>query len=333
MNWPVAAAPVASSVRLASGEDGVQADRIRLRIGTRGSPLALVQAAEVRRLLMAAHGLGESAFAIRSFKTTGDRIQDRPLAEAGGKGLFTKEIEEALLAGEVDVAVHSMKDMPTKLPAGLSIAALLPREDVRDAFMSTRYASLGALAPGAVVGTSSLRRQAQVRRLRPDLRVIDFRGNVETRLRKLEAGTADATILACAGLRRLGQAQRMTRVMSADEMLPAVAQGAIGVEIRSADVETARFLAVLNHEPTALCIAAERAFLARLEGSCRMPIAGLAELAGDTLRFRGMILSPDGTRCAETIREGSPTRGVAMGEDAGRELLDRAGPDFFNRGS
>jgi hydroxymethylbilane synthase len=231
-----------------------------VRIGTRGSPLALAQAAEVRTRLDKAHGPGRHVTDIRVIKTTGDRIQDRPLSEAGGKGLFTKELEEALLAGEIDLAVHSMKDMPTLLPAGLTIACLLPREDVRDAFISRKASSLAALPAGAVVATSSLRRQAQVLHLRPDLKVVPMRGNVETRLRKLEDGVADATLLACAGLRRLGLADRITSAIATDEMLPAVAQGAIGVEMRSGNMLMAELLAPINDEPTALAVTAERPF-------------------------------------------------------------------------
>ena len=305
----------------------MQADRIR--IGSRGSPLALAQANEVKQRLVAAHGLDEAAVEVRTFKTTGDRIQDRPLAEAGGKGLFTKEIEEALLAGEIDLAVHSMKDMPTELPHGLTIAAMLPREDVRDAFISLRYKSLEELPSGAVVGSSSLRRQAQVRRLRPDLKVTEFRGNVDTRLRKLEQGVADATFLACAGLKRLGQTDRITRIMPVDEMLPAVAQGAIGIEICSDDSATAELVAAINHTPTALCVEMERAFLARLEGSCRTPIAGLAELRDGVVSFRGMILTSDGSRYHETRRQGLAADAQALGDDAGRELKSVSGPDFF----
>ena len=305
----------------------MQADRIR--IGSRGSPLAVAQAREVKQRLVAAHSLDEAAVEIRTYKTTGDRIQDRPLSEAGGKGLFTKEIEEALLAGEIDMAVHSMKDMPTELPDGLAIVAMLAREDVRDAYISLRYGSLTEIPPGAVVGSSSLRRQAQVRKLRPDLSVKEFRGNVETRLRKLEEGIADATFLACAGLKRLGQADRITRIMPVEEMLPAVAQGAIGIEIRSEDTETAQLVAALDHEPTSICVTTERAFLARLEGSCRTPIAGLAELHGGTLHFRGLILSPDGSHFYETQRRGSPADARAIGDDAGNELRTQAGPDFF----
>jgi hydroxymethylbilane synthase len=305
----------------------VQADRIR--IGSRGSPLAVAQANEVKRRLIAAHGLDESAVEILTFKTTGDRIQDRPLAQAGGKGLFTKEIEEALLAGEIELAVHSMKDMPTVLPDGLVIAAMLPREDVRDAFISVRFGSIAELPSGAIVGSSSLRRQAQVRRMRPDLQVIEFRGNVDTRLRKLEQGVADATFLACAGLNRLGQSDRITRVMPTEEMLPAVAQGAIGIEIRQDDDRIAQLVSALDHEPTSICVETERAFLARLEGSCRTPIAGLAELRDGAIQFRGLILTPDGSRFHEIERQGSPADARAMGDDAGRELRAIAGPDFF----
>lgn len=301
----------------------------KIRIGTRGSPLALAQALEVERRLGTAYGAGQVACEIRTIKTTGDRIQDKPLADAGGKGLFTKEIEDALIANEVDIAVHSMKDMPTKLPDGLTVTCLLPREDARDAFISPVARCLGALPRGATVATSSLRRQAQVKHLRPDLTVVAMRGNVETRLRKLNEGTAQATLLAMAGLNRLGLADRATALVSTDEILPAVAQGAIGVEIRAEDVEMAQLLAPINHEPTALAVAAERAFLAKLEGSCRMPIAALAELGGDRVTFRGMILAPDGSQCYATRREGSPAEALRLAEDAAAELLARAGPDFM----
>jgi len=304
-----------------------------IRIGTRGSPLALAQAREVQTRLEAAHGesagAGRLAFEVRAIKTTGDRIQDRPLAEAGGKGLFTKEIEEALLAGEVDIAVHSMKDMPTELPAGLTLAAFLPREDVRDALNSAKARTLCELPGGAVVATSSLRRQAQVRHLRPDLHVVHMRGNVQTRLRKLAEGAADATLLAMAGLNRLGLADRAAGPVPVEEMLPAVAQGAIGVEIRADDAAMAEALAAINHEPTALAVTAERAFLARLEGSCRMPIAALGELTEERFVFRGMILSPDGRRCYRARREGRPEAALRLAEDAAAEVLAAAGPAFL----
>jgi hydroxymethylbilane synthase len=300
-----------------------------IRIGTRGSPLALAQARETQARLEAVHGAGAHGFQIVPIKTTGDRIQDRPLSEAGGKGLFTKEIEEALLAGTVDIAVHSMKDMPTLLPDGLAVNCFLPREDVRDAFISVKAGMLSGLARGAVVATSSLRRQAQVKHLRPDLTVVPMRGNVETRLRKLADGVADATLLACAGLKRLGMADRITAPLAIEEMLPAVAQGAIGVEIRADDADMAEVLAPVNHQPTALAVTAERAFLAALEGSCRMPIAGLAEIEAGRLHFRGMILAPDGSACFAAQREGTPASAVALAEDAAEELLAKAGPEFL----
>lgn len=293
-----------------------------LRIGTRGSPLALAQAHEVRARLMAAHGLKEEVFEIRVYKTTGDAVQDRPLADVGGKGLFTKEIEEALARREIDLAVHSMKDMQTKLPDGLGIGAVLPREDVRDAFISLKHASLAALPEGAVVGTSSLRRRAQIKRIRPDLKVIDFRGNVQTRLRKLSEGVADATLLACAGLNRLGMADRITSAIATTQILPAVAQGAIAVEIRSDDAETARLIGPLNHQATALCVTAERTFLTRLEGSCRTPIAGLAELNAGTLSLRGMVFSVDGAHCLEIAREAPAGNAAALGIEAADALLE-----------
>ncbi|KAB2939228.1 MAG: hydroxymethylbilane synthase [Hyphomicrobium sp.] len=312
---------------LAPGENGLQAGKIR--IGTRGSPLALAQARQVAARLAAAHGLPAEQCELVIIKTTGDRVTDRPLIEAGGKGLFTKELEEALFSGAIDLAVHSMKDMPAQIPAGLGIAAILPREDPRDAFVSVKYASFEKLPSGAVIGTSSPRRQAQALRLRPDLRVVPFRGNVETRLRKLAEGVADATFLACAGLNRLGLAQHVTNVMSTEAMLPAVAQGAIGIEIRLNDAAAARLLAPLNDAPTAQCVAAERAYLAQLEGSCRTPIAGHAELHGGKLRLRGQILATDGTRAYEGERTGNPEVAVALGEQVAAEVLERAGPDFF----
>ena len=300
-----------------------------LKIGTRGSPLALAQAHETRSRLMAAHGLPEAAFEIAVIKTTGDRVTDRPLAEIGGKGLFTKEIEEALLAGAIDIAVHSMKDMPTILPAGLAIACLLPREDVRDAFVSLIHASLAAMPEGAVIGTSSLRRRAQLLHRRRDLRIVEFRGNVQTRLRKLADGVAEATLLACAGLRRLGRADVIRAAISPDEMLPAVAQGAIGIEARGDDAAAEALLAPIHHAPTATRLAAERAFLAALDGSCRTPIGGLAEITGEDLRFRGEIIRPDGSERLATERRGPLSEAAAMGTDAAQELRSRAGPGFF----
>jgi len=301
------------------------------RIGTRGSPLALAQAHEVRGRLMAAHRLPEDAFEIRTYKTTGDIIVDRPLAEFGGKGLFTKELQEALLSDEIDFAVHSMKDMQTQLPDGLGIGAVLPREDVRDAFLSLKYASLEALPQGAVVGTSSLRRQAQVQRLRPDLKVVGFRGNVQTRLRKLGEGVADATLLACAGLKRLGLADRITSEIAVEQVLPAVAQGAIAIEMRSDNAEIGQVLAALNDETTAIRVTAERAFLRRLEGSCRTPIAGLAELRGDRISFRGMTFSLDGAECFATAIEGPAGDAAALGVAAADALLKQGADAHVNR--
>lgn len=292
-----------------------------IRIGTRGSPLALAQAHEVKARLVAAHKLDENLIEITVIKTTGDQILDRPLSEAGGKGLFTKEIEDALHAGAVDLAVHSMKDMQTVLPAGLTIGAVLAREDVRDAFISLKYGSMEELPDGAIVGTSSLRRQAQIRNLRPDVTVVGFRGNVQTRLRKLEEGVAEATFLATAGLNRLGLAGRITSHIPTKTMLPAVAQGAIAIETRVDDEETSRFVAPLNDEATAICVTAERAFLARLEGSCRTPIAGLATIEAGAMTFRGQILSPDGKRSLATTHQGKLHLAAEIGDSAANELI------------
>ena len=300
-----------------------------VRIATRGSPLALCQAHQVRDRLMAAHDLDASAIEIKIVKTTGDKIQDKALREFGGKGLFTKEIEDGLLEGAFDIAVHSMKDMQTVLPEGLTIGCLLPREDVRDAFLSPVAGRLADLPEGAVVGTASLRRQAQVKRLRPDLEVVTYRGNVQTRIRKLGEGAVDATLLAYAGLRRLGLEDAVTALMEPEDMLPAVAQGAIGVEVRADDERAASLLAPLHDRSTAIRIAAERSFLARLDGSCRTPIAGLACLDGDALDFRGMILAPDGEACYETRHAGAPGDAAEIGDQAAAELISQAGPDFI----
>lgn len=296
-----------------------------LTIGTRGSPLALAQANDVRNRLLAAHNLPPAAVVIQVIRTSGDRIQDRPLSEVGGKGLFTKEIEEALVAGEIDLAVHSMKDLETRLPDGLALAAVLPREDVRDAFVSLKHARLADVPQGAVVGTSSLRRQAQLKRLRPDLEIVGFRGNVETRLRKLADGVAEATILAAAGLNRLGQSDRATRLMATDEMLPAVAQGAVGIEIRSDDAATAARVAALDDPRTHLAVTAERAFLALLDGSCRTPIAGLAELDGSTLRFRGELLATDGSVSWRAERTGPAAEALLLAAAVAAEIKHKAG--------
>jgi hydroxymethylbilane synthase len=302
---------------------------VAVRIGTRGSPLALAQAHEVQARLAAAHGLATEAIEIRVIRTTGDRIQDRPLAEAGGKGLFTKEIEEALLANAIDLAVHSAKDVPTWLPPGLTLSAFLEREDVRDVFIARGAKTPRELAAGAVVGTASLRRQAQILRLRPDLKVVSFRGNVQTRLRKLEAGEVDATLLALAGLKRLGRSDLAQTILPVEDFLPAIGQGAIAIETRADDARTHALLAPLNHAPTAVALAAERAFLAALDGSCRTPIAGHGTVDGDRLTFRGLALRPDGSEAFETTRAGALDAAAGLGEDAGRELKERLPADFF----
>ena len=301
-----------------------------LRIGTRGSPLALVQARTVRTRLAAATGVNEAAIELVVIRTSGDAIQDRPLAEEGGKGLFTKEIEEALLDGRIDLAVHSAKDMPTLLPAGLMLAACLEREDARDVFISRQAQSLTELPRGATLGTASLRRQAMAKRARGDLRIVPLRGNVETRLRKLADGEVDATILALAGLKRLGLADRATAVIDAMDFLPAVGQGAIGIEARVDDARTRELLARIDHADTSTALACERAFLAELDGSCKTPIGGHATLSGGLLHFHGLIVKPDGSAAHETAVAGSRKDAVTMGADAGRALRQYAGPGFFD---
>jgi hydroxymethylbilane synthase len=301
-----------------------------LKIGTRGSPLALAQAHEVRDRLMAAHGLPQEAFEIVAITTTGDRIQDRPLSEAGGKGLFTREIEEALLSGRIDIAVHSSKDMPTVLPDGLVLSAFLEREDPRDAFIGRDSARLMDLAQGAVVGSSSLRRQALIRRMRPDLLVQTFRGNVQTRLRKLADGQVAGTLLAAAGLKRLALEHVITELLPLDLFPPALGQGAICIESRAGREDLPGFLAPINHRETAAALACERAFLAALDGSCRTPIAGCAGLDGDRLSFRGMILTPDGAEAHEARGEGAAADAEKIGRQAGAEVRAAAGPHFFD---
>jgi hydroxymethylbilane synthase len=304
-----------------------------IRLGTRGSALALAQAQEVRARLAQAHSelAPEDAVEIVVIKTTGDKVQDRTLAEIGGKGLFTKEIEDALLEGRVDAAVHSMKDVPTWLPEGLGLTAILPREDPRDALFSAKGDSLAALPAGAVVGTASLRRQAQVLLVRPDLKVAPFRGNVQTRLRKLAEGQVDATLLAVAGLKRLDMAAEITAPLSVEEMLPAVAQGAIGLEIRSGDTRSEAYLAALNHAESACRVDAERACLEVLDGSCRTPIAAFAEVSngGGRLRLRALVCMPDGSRAQRAEREGPASEATVLGREVGEELRSAAGPAFF----
>ena len=301
-----------------------------LKIGTRGSPLALAQAYETLQRLMRAYDLPEEAFEIVVIKVTGDAIQDRPLKEIGGKGLFTREIEEDLLSEKIDIAVHSMKDMPTLQPDGLILDTYLPREDVRDAFVSPTLTGIADLREGAVVGTSSLRRRAQLLNRRPDLQVVEFRGNVQTRLRKLSEGVAECTFLATAGLNRLAMDDVPATPIDASDMLPAVAQGAIGIERRRDDDRTAELLQAIHHGPTGQRLAAERSFLLTLDGSCETPIAGLAELERDVLHLRGEVLRPDGSQSIEGARSGPVSDGAAMGEDLAKELLSKAGEDFFD---
>ncbi|WP_170469228.1 hydroxymethylbilane synthase [Ruegeria arenilitoris] len=305
-----------------------------LKIGTRGSPLALAQAHETRERLGKAFDLPDEAFEIVVIKTTGDNRAmidaDRPLKEIGNKGLFTKEIEEALLSGDIDIAVHSTKDMPVAQPHGLVLDTFLPREDVRDAFISPSLSSIHELAQGAVVGTSSLRRRAQLLNRRPDLNVVEFRGNVQTRLKKLSDGVADCTFLAMAGIRRLKMDEVPATAISTEDMLPAIAQGTIGIERRSDDTRAAEMLEAIHHAETGQRLAAERALLAALDGSCETPIAGLAEIQEGQLRLRGEVLRPDGS---EAISE-DVTGAIADGSDMGRALADsllkQAGPGFFD---
>jgi len=309
-----------------------------LRLATRGSPLALAQAHLVRESLADAHGWDpeelDELCPITTFKTTGDRIQDRPLVEAGGKGLFVKEIEEALLNDEADIAVHSMKDMPAMQPAGLSIAAVLPREDPHDVFIARDGCPFDKLPENARLGTSSVRRQAQALRLRPDLKIVSLRGNVETRLLKLARGEADATMLARAGLSRLKLNLPDAELLEFDHWLPALCQGAVGIETRNDDSQTGGLVAAIDDAPTHLAVACERGFLAALDGSCRTPIAGLAEAEDGHLRFTGEVLTVDGRnfwrasrdmKIGDTIGEHARARAYMAGQDAAREIKDRAG--------
>ncbi|HEV7415237.1 MAG TPA: hydroxymethylbilane synthase [Tianweitania sediminis] len=300
-----------------------------IRIGTRGSDLALAQARETRTRLMVAHGLPEDAFAIVVITTTGDRITNRPLSEVGGKGLFTKEIEEALLDRRIDLAVHSSKDMPTLLPEGLELSAFLQREDPRDAFIGKTAPTIEGLPQGAVVGSASLRRQALLKRMRPDLQVVLFRGNVPTRLAKLHAGEVDGTLLAQAGLKRLGLEAATTDLLPLDTFPPAPGQGAIAIETRVGDARIAAILQPIHHAPTGAALACERAFLGALDGSCKTPIAGYAQVDGEALSFHGMILTPDGVEAHEIRLNGTLADAVGIGAEAAADLRERAGPHFF----
>lgn len=300
----------------------------KLRLGTRGSPLALAQSYETQDRLAQAFPELAGNVEIEVIKTTGDAVLDRPLAEIGGKGLFTKEIDEALLSGRIDLAVHSMKDVPTVIPEGTVMAALLPREDVRDAFISIKAKSLADLPEGAVVGTASLRRQAQILAKRPDFKVVSLRGNVQTRLKKIEEGVADATLLAMAGMKRLKLDHHVASAIETGDLLPAVAQGAIGVACRSDDQRMLTWLAALNDVETEKRVVAERAFLTVLDGSCRTPIAALAEIEDGRMRFKGLVATPDGKKIVRAEREGNVADAARMGEDAGRELLAQLGPEY-----
>jgi hydroxymethylbilane synthase len=300
-----------------------------LRIGTRGSQLALFQARLVQKLLAEAHGVAPDAIEIRTITTSGDRLTDAPLSEVGGKGLFSKEIEAALMAGEVDLGVHSSKDMATKLPEGLVLAAYLEREDIRDAFVSLTAASLADLPQGARLGSSSIRRAAQMLRARPDLRIVPFRGNVDTRLKKLADGVADATLLAMAGLNRLGRQADVTAALDPEIFVPAPAQGAIGLEIRADDARLAALIAPLNHEPTRIAVEAERALLGALDGSCRTAIGALSRIEGETLHIRGEILSPDGQTTIGAAHSGPVAKAATLGHELGQIIRDKAGSDFL----
>jgi len=303
-----------------------------LRIGTRGSILALAQAHETRRLLAAAHPelAEDGAMEIVEINTTGDIVQDRALSEVGGKGLFSKEIDAALLDKRVDIAVHSMKDLETWMPDGISLLSALEREDPRDVLITNKADSFASLPAGSLIGTSSLRRQAQILKRRPDLKVGLFRGNVQTRLRKLAEGQADATLLALAGLNRLGNTEVITEILEPDIVLPAVAQGAIGITCRTDDARSSNFIRAINHDQTMTRVTCERAMLEALDGSCRTPVGGLAEVEADgSLALRGLVARSDGSEVFETCRRGPPSDGIAMGRDAGEELRRRAGPDIF----
>lgn len=305
--------------------------RTPLRIGTRGSPLALTQTDMARRAMLALRP--DLEIEVVAVKTVGDKVQDRPLADLGGKGLFTRELDDALLAGTIDLAVHSMKDVPTWLPEGILIACLFEREDPRDALISRGPKSIAELPPNAIVGTASLRRQAQILHGRPDVRVVLLRGNVETRLRKVADGTVDATLLALAGLNRLGRADAASAILETAEILPACAQGAVGITCRAGDAGVLDLLAALDHGPTRAAVAAERAMLDVLDGSCRTPIAGLAEPDGKGgLTLRGLVAATDGRRIVAAADAGTAAGAEELGRRLGRRLLDDAGPGFIVHG-
>lgn len=324
-------ARMAVDSNVAPASTKTRSDKAVIVIGTRGSPLALAQAYETRRRLIEAFPdlSGEGAVEIHVVHTTGDMVLDKALSEIGGKGLFTKEIDVAQLNGDVDIAVHSMKDVPTWLPDGIVLPCMLPREDTRDVFISPKAKSIEELPDGSVIGSASLRRQSQLLAKNPTLKVVNFRGNVQTRLRKLDEGVVDATLLALAGLSRMDMTEHITKIIEMDEMLPAVAQGAIGITCRANDTKMLDFLAPLNHAPTKTCVDCERAFLAKLDGSCRTPIAGQATLddAG-VLNFRGLVAKPDGSLMYEVERSGKASDGLEIGTAAGEELREKMGADI-----
>ena len=302
----------------------------QLRIGTRGSPLALAQAYETRTRLAEALNASEDSFEIVVISTSGDRILDRPLKEVGGKGLFTKEIEQEMLDRKIDIAVHSMKDMPVEQPGGLTLGCYLPREDVRDAFVSSDFKNVNDLPSGSKVGTSSLRRKAQLKFSRPDLEVVEFRGNVQTRLKKLKDGVASCTFLAMAGLNRLGLEEVAQSAINPNEMLPAIAQGAIGIEWREEDKEITDILKKIHHKETGQRLNAERAFLAELDGSCQTPIAGLATIEGSSLKFTGQVLRTDGSESISETASCNIEDGAELGREMAQKILAKAGPKFFD---
>lgn len=331
------ARPARIAPRMSVSEEAKVAAKTRsenavIVIGTRGSPLALAQAYETRRRLIEAFPdlAGDGAIEIQVIHTTGDMVLDKALSEIGGKGLFTKEIDVAQLKGDVDIAVHSMKDVPTWLPDGIILPCMLPREDTRDVFISNKAKSIEELPDGSIIGSASLRRQSQILAKNPKLKVVNFRGNVQTRLRKLGEGVVDATLLALAGLSRMDMTEHITSIIELDDMLPAVAQGAIGITCRKGDQAMLDFLSPLNHAPTKTCVDCERAFLSKLDGSCRTPIAGQAVIADDgSLQFRGLVAKPDGSALFETSRQGKLEDAIAIGVDAGEELKGKMGDNFF----
>ena len=302
----------------------------KLKIGTRGSPLALAQALEVKRKIIQHHKLDDLSVEIVSISTKGDRVLDKPLTEIGGKGLFTEEIESKLFNHEIDIAVHSMKDMPTEFPSGLEINTFLKREDFRDSFVSLKYDSINELPVGAIIGSSSIRRKAQLLNIRSDLKVVEFRGNVQTRLKKLEDGIADATFLASAGLIRLGMKELLNPI-SPEVMMPAIAQGIIGIEQRLSDIEITELLFPLNHEETKIQAIVERAFLKVLDGSCKTPIGSISKIDDKKIFLSGQVLKPDGSEVISGNWEGLVDKPIDLGTMAGNEIKEKIDDSFFRK--